>query len=319
MGYSEEMKKVSDTFKAETKRMGVSVEAYAKANHMNPRPEALCKCDKGSYKAMTLRLLSNRLGCERSVEAIKAGAQEWYKEHKKAEAKKRRIEAERAEILKGDDYMSGLRTGKNGMRAEAFYSNVNYIKVDYETDSYCRSCSFTMYKYFAKVNIKRGYSMHLIGGLYTIIKGDRIKREGMKATWCIQGRSFTETCMVDGYLVRGEHIAAKSLEEAKRINKANRAKALVSLMRERRRNALRDMELSKIDVTISDSINGGNCQFGTDNFRQKVEDLLGHEVTHMSADELMRYARLFKVEYYALRAVNQARSRIINEEVSRVG
>jgi hypothetical protein len=161
--------------------------------------------------------------------------------------------------------------------------------------------------------------MHLIGGLYTIIKGDRIKRDGMKATWCIQGRSLTETCMVDGYLVRGEHIAAKSLEEAKRINKANRAKVLVSLMRERRRNALRDMELSKIDVTISDSINGGNCQFGTDNFRHKVEDLLGHEVTHMSADKLMRYARIFEVEHYALRAVNQARSRIINEEVSRVG
>lgn len=319
MGYSEEIKKVSDTFKAETKRMGVSVEAYAKANHMNPRPEALCKCDKGSYKLMTLRLLAKRLGCERSVDAIKASAQEWYKEHKKAEAEKRRIEAERAEILKGDDYMSGLRTGKNGMRAEARYSNVNYIKVDYETDSYSRSCKFTMYKYYAKVSIKRGYSMHLIGGLYTIIKGDRIKRDGMKATWCIQARSFNVTCMVDGYLVRGEHITAKSLAEAKRISKANRAKALVSLMRERRRNALRNLELSKIDVTISDSINGGNCQYGTDVFRQKVEDLLGHEVTHMSADKVMDYARKFGVEHYALRAVNQARSRVINEEVSRVG
>lgn len=319
MEYSEEMRIVSATFKAETKKMGVSVEAYAKANHMNPRPEALCKCDKGSYKLMTLRLLANRMWCERSVEAIKASAQEWYKEHKKAEAEKRRIEAERAEILKGDDYMSGLRTGKNGMRAVARYSNVNYIKVDYETDSYSRSCKFTMYKYYANVSIKRGYSMHLIGGLYTIIKGDRIKRDGMKATWCIQARSFNVTCMVDGYLVRGEHITAKSLAEAKRISKANRAKALVSLMRERRRNALRNLELSKIDVTISDSINGGNCQYGTDVFRQKVEDLLGHEVTHMSADKVMDYARKFGVEHYALRAVNQARSRMINEEVSRVG
>lgn len=120
----------------------------------------------------------------------------------------------------------------------------------------------------------------------------------------VHPRAFTETCMVDGYLVRGEHITAKSLDEAKKINKEHRAKALVSLMRERRRNALRDMELSKIDVTISDSINGGNCQFGTDNFRHKVEDLLGHEVTHMSADKLMRYARMFEVERYALRKSN---------------
>ena len=305
-------------FKNESKKMGKSVTAFVKENSICNCNISLCKCDKGDYKNMVVRVLANHLGCERSIDAIKASAQKWYKEYKKRETVKKHKEADRAEILKGDEYMRGLRTGTNALRAEAFYSNVNFIKVDYETDSYCRSCSFTKYMYYAKVNIKRGYTMHLIGGLYTIIKGDRIKRDGMKATWCVQGRSFTETLMVDGYLVKGEHITAKSLEEAKRINKANRAKALVSLLRQRRLNALRDMKLSKIDVTISDSINGGNCQFGTDKFRHNVEELLGHEVTHMSADKLMRYAKVFDVERYALRAVNQAKSRILNEKFPRV-
>lgn len=170
-------------FQNESKKMGKSVTAFVKETNIRTYFNiSLCKCDNGDYKNMVVRVLANHLGCERNLDAVKVAAQNWYKEYKKRESEKKHKDADRSEILKGDEFMSGLRTGTNGLRAKAEYADENLIKVSYITSGYARSCRFTKYEYFAKVKIKKGYTLHLIGGLYTIIKGDKVRRDGMKAT-----------------------------------------------------------------------------------------------------------------------------------------
>lgn len=300
-------KEAGERFEKLTRKMGVSVHEYAHRNVFKP---CLCKCDNDDFQAMTIRLLSNKLGCERDVEVIKSLCQEWYSEQRKREANWNRREKERKEILKNcDDYLCELRTGSNALKATATYSKRNKIEVAYVTDKYSNSCKYTKYEYYAVVGIKKGYSLHCVGGLYTIVKGNRINRNGMRCVWCEQGRSFTDTHMVEGFLVRGEHIVAKTLEQAKKINREHRSKALVILQKQRAKNAKMNEDLRRIDVTIEDSLRGGNCLAGTKNFIKKIADVIGMEVTHMSADRVMYFAKRFGVEYFADRAVKAAMNR----------
>lgn len=115
--------------------------------------------------------------------------------------------------------------------------------------------------------------------------------------------------MIDGYLVKGEHIIAKSLDQAKKINAEHRAKALGVLLAQRTREIKKNEKLSKVVVSVEDSLRGGNCIFGTNEFKRKVENAIGHEITNMTADKVMFYAKKFGVEYYANRAVKAAMNR----------
>ena len=102
--------------------------------------------------------------------------------------------------------------------------------------------------------------------------------------------------------MKGEHIEAKSLVAAQKINADHRAKALAVLVAKRKR----DIKIKNVLVTFDMSLNSGNCKAGTQSFVNRLEAELGHQVTELSAYWVLFYGRKFGVEYYAQRAVDYA-------------
>jgi hypothetical protein len=150
------------------------------------------------------------------------------------------------------------------------------------------------------LQIKKGYYVTCIGGLITYIKGNKINREGMLCEWVVQGRAISDIQLVKGYLVRGEHIQAKSLKEAQRINAEKRKKILSNTLAARAKLANIDNEI----VTFEMSLKAGNCHAGTMSFKNKVENMLNREIETLTVGEMRIYAKKFGVEMYANRIIN---------------
>lgn len=182
-------------------------------------------------------------------------------------------------------------------------------------DGYSRSCSFPMIRRGFHLTIKKDYSIRLVGGLITFYRGE-FKRDGMACEWVEQGRAIADIDTKKGYLVRGEHIEAKTLEEAKRINAEKRKQQALDLLNARAKRAQkaaekkqRMEELAKYMFTFEDSLNAGNCRPGTQNFKNLVEREVGHEVNEISLADLRKYGKMFDLSYYADRVINYVMNR----------
>lgn len=240
------------------------------------------------------------------------------KAREKAEEKARKVyEAEQKRVsMMIDGYfsvfgfiVSNLRTGENTGRICGHISDENNIVCDEERDfdGYSRSCQFAMIRRFFTLNIKKGFRVRNVGGLITFYKGE-FNRQGMKAEWIEQGRSIADITKHTGYLVRGEHIEAKSLHEAVRINEEHRAMKLARILSKRKRAERREEEKQNgsLKITFADSLNAGNCRPGTQEFKNKYEEAIGHKAASISIADLRKYAKQFGVEYYAEQAIEYA-------------
>ena len=219
-----------------------------------------------------------------------------------------RKEKEQKEILKNvDKYMKyGLLIGVNYEEPLARYEDFNKIEVIENEEKYSNSCRYKKIVRYVRVSIKRGYSLHDVGGLYTIIRGNKIDRKGMPCVWCEQGKAYSDTKMVSGYLVRGEHIEAKTLKQALKISAEHRASALERILSDRHFKQQEKSMLEKTIVRIEDSIAGGNCMPGTMNFKHRIEEELGEEINELSAEQVLYYGKKFGLLLYAERAVKVA-------------
>lgn len=182
-------------------------------------------------------------------------------------------------------------------------------------DGYSRRCQFPMIERGFHLTIKKGYSIRLVGGLITFYCGE-FKRDGMACEWVEQGRAIADIDTKKGYLVRGEHIEAKTLEEAKRINAEKRKQQALDLLNARAKRAQkasekkqRMEELAKYMFTFEDSLNAGNCRPGTQNFKNLVEREVGHEVNEISLADLRKYGKMFDLSYYTDRVINYVMNR----------
>lgn len=182
-------------------------------------------------------------------------------------------------------------------------------------DGYSRRCQFPMIKRGFHLTIKKGYSIRLVGGLITFYCGE-FKRDGMACEWVEQGRAIADIDTKKGYLVRGEHIEAKTLEEAKRINAEKRKQHALDLLNARAKRAQkaaekkqRMEELEKYMFTFEDSLNAGNCRPGTQNFKNLVEREVGYEVNEISLADLRKYGKMFDLSYYTDRVINYVMNR----------
>ena len=202
-----------------------------------------------------------------------------------------------------------LRTGKHTLEICGHIAPENGISYDEERDwnGYSRSCKFAMVRRSFVLSIKRGYRARVVGGLITFYKGE-FKREGMKVEWIEQGRSIGDITKYVGYLVRGEHIEAKSLREAIRINEEHRAMKLARLLSKRKRAERREEEKQNgsLRITFADSLKAGNCRPGTQEFKNRYEEAIGHKATSISIADLRKYAKQFGVEYYAEQVIEYA-------------
>lgn len=130
--------------------------------------------------------------------------------------------------------ISLLNIGKNVGTLNAHISDKNGVECSesYDYDGYSKRCKFTMVRRSFTLNLKKGYSIYEVGGLITFVRGE-IKRQGVACEWIEQGKAITDIKTVKGFLVRGEHIVAKSLKEAQRINTEKRNKQALSLLNAR--------------------------------------------------------------------------------------
>ena len=192
---------------------------------------------------------------------------------------------------------------------------------------YSKSFGFPMVRRDFEVCVKKGYTIHLIGGIVTYIKGDRIDRFGMPCEWVRQGRAIADLRIVKGYLVRGQHIEASSLAEAQKISEINRRKAIPAMLEARLKLKKRIEEKKEFEllwaeveqkrakeermmaamvtreITFEDSLNSGNCFPGTDGFKKRLEEEVGHPVDSINAQDLLLYATKYGLKSYALRTI----------------
>lgn len=269
--------------------------------------------DKGDFETYVNRKLSKAFEKHyflfkfNDFSNIEKCADKWHKHVKEEKRKKDKAIAERKAILKNvGAFMSGLRLGANAEPAEASYSDENLIYVGSYDDKYSNSCKFKKIVRYVRVYIKRGYSLHDVGGLYTIVRGNKIIRKGMACEWVEQGREMTDTKMKKGYLVRGEHIEAKTLKQALKISEEHRAKTLEKALSNRQFKAVQRERLQSVMVSINDSIEGGNCMPGTLSFKHRIEEELGEEINELSAEQVLYYGKKFGLLLYAERAVKVA-------------
>jgi hypothetical protein len=138
----------------------------------------------------------------------------------------------------------------------------------------------------------------VIGGLITLDVKKLGHRE-YQAVWATQ--SLGVTLKVErGYIIRGYHVAASSLERARRIVARKRSAAVA--LRMAMRAGVDTVALAEVRVTRSDSLRGGNCTDGTDAFIAK------HNIapkTSVPAYELLA----LDDSYYTRRAVAAAVAR----------
>lgn len=205
-----------------------------------------------------------------------------------------------------------INTGTHVMYRACSVGTENSLTCEEENDynGYSRSCQFTMIRRGFHLTIKKGYSIRLIGGLITFYRGE-FKRDGMACEWVEQGRAIADIVIKKGYLVRGEHIEAKTLREAKRINAEKRKQQAIALLNVRAKRAQKEAmkkqrmeELAKYMFTFEDSLNAGNCRPGTQNFKNLVEREVGREVNEISLADLRKYGKMFNLSYYTDRVID---------------
>lgn len=210
-----------------------------------------------------------------------------------------------------DMVISLLNTGKNIGTLDAHISDKNGVECSesYDYDGYSKRCQFTMVRRSFTLYLKKGYSIYEVGGLITFVRGE-IKRQGVACEWVEQGKAITDIKTVKGFLVRGEHIVAKSLKEAQRISAEKRSKQALSLLNTRSKNKLSYQKLIGHMFTFEESLASGNCRPGTQNFKNLYEAAIGHEATEISLADLRKYGKKFGLEEYTERVIRYVMNRL---------
>ena len=204
-----------------------------------------------------------------------------------------------------------LNTGSHLDELSAYIGRENGINC-YESrdfDGYSKSCRFTMIRRSFSLYLKKGYNIHIIGGLITFVRGE-IKRQGVACEWIEQGKAIDDIETVKGFLVRGEHIVAKSLKEAQRINAEKRNKQALSLLNARSKDQLVYQKLGNHMFTFEESLASGNCRPGTQNFKNRYEAAIGHEATEISLADLRKYGKKFGLEEYTERVIRYVMNKL---------
>lgn len=204
-----------------------------------------------------------------------------------------------------------LNTGSHLDELSAYIGRENGINC-YEVrdfDGYSKSCRFSMIRRSFSLYLKKGYNIYIVGGLITFVRGE-IKRSGVACEWIEQGKAIADIKTVKGFLVRGEHIVAKSLKEAQRINAEKRIKQALSLLNARSKDQLVYQKLGNHMFTFEESLASGNCRPGTQNFKNRYEAATGHEATEISLADLRKYGKKFGLEAYTERVIRYVMNKL---------
>lgn len=269
-------------------------------------------------KAFKKYLEKNRLANENEYLDMLARKAAEKKEEEKAAKKAEKARAKELAYIKkhtGAFYKIMIRRclklGENLGTIDAQISEENGVECyewkDY--DGYSKSCGYTMIRRSFTLNLKKGYNIRIVGGLLTFVRGE-IKRSGVACEWIEQGKAIADIKTVKGFLVRGEHIVAKSLKEAQRISAEKRSKQALSLLNARSKDQLVYQKLGNHMFTFEESLASGNCRPGTQGFKNRYEAAIGHEATEISLADLRKYGKKFGLEAYTERVIRYVMNKL---------
>lgn len=241
--------------------------------------------------------------------AAEAAAKKKAEEHaqKAAQRASEKHEKEMDSRVDGGTYAGVLRCtireGEHLGKVTALYAAENGVTCREDYDRYSRSCRWNKVRRSFALNIRKGYRVRDVAGVLTFYRG-KFNRQGMTCEWVEQGNAIADLRTVKGFLVRGEHIQAKSLAEAKKINAEKRARQTLDILNKRAKTAEKKAALAGYMFTFADSLAAGNCRPGTQSFKSRVEAIEGHEVDSISLADLDKYGKLFKLQCYTDRVIN---------------
>lgn len=148
----------------------------------------------------------------------------------------------------------------------------------------------------------------IIGGLITL-HAEQVGPREYKAVWARQSRGVSLTEQA-GWIIRGYHSTAKTLDQARKQAAAARKKAVDAALQLRARRLMVAHEAENyksVFVSYDDARAAGCCVPGIDNVTRRIKNSIG-PVAAVRGDVLLRMAT--PSEYsYALRAVEAARDR----------
>lgn len=283
-------------------------------------------CYNGRFKGETKQDKAYaKSECEKRVDAIRKSIvehlgestlEQWTKEDNARLRHEAQLVKDRKNIAKQlrEAGMFGVyntiqiyRMGDNVDDWNAVYSDCNAIKVVESRERYSSRCKFIKTTRSFTFCIRKGWNVCKVGNLVTFYKG-KFDRTGMACEWIEQGKCISDFRTIKGFLVRGEHIEAKSLKEAKAINANHRAMQLARALNARKRLERRQQQKANgtLLITFADSLASGNCRPGTQQFKLQYEEAIGHEAKSISIADLRKYSKQFGVEYYAEKTIEYA-------------
>ena len=95
-----------------------------------------------------------------------------------------------------------------------------------------------------------------------------------RATWLEQSRGVSVRC-VDGWIVRGYHVAGGSMERAISVEAASRKRAHIAGLVAARRAEITALANDRRWLMFADSIRGGNCDAGTRAAAEQISRVIG--------------------------------------------
>lgn len=298
---------------------------FLKANLIDPAPGKYTRLGSvdASERVEALKAIKKRARLLRSrmasyLDLIHTTLEEWAQEARKRErlaAKAKRENLSIEQMVHADGGVSVhclllgcIRGGSHVDMVSARYSDRNGVCCDERHETYSKSCRYPKVVRDFTLHVRKGWHVFNVGGLITFVKGGRIDRAGMKCQWVEQGASISDLATVDGYLVRGQHIKAKSLKEAVAANKKSREKQLADILKARHRKSdnYRRLADGTLRISVVDSLESGNCYAGTMNFKNKYEAAVGRKCEDITMADLRKYGKEFGVSLYAERAIRYA-------------
>jgi Tfp pilus assembly major pilin PilA len=148
----------------------------------------------------------------------------------------------------------------------------------------------------------------IIGGLLTL-DAELVAPRAVRAVWVEQGRGVALK-LVEGWIVRGYHVAGGTLEAANKKAAGARKRAVHAALATRadRRNTIKE-NFKSVWVTIEDSLAAGNCGPASEQVQTVVRRFVGGNISAVRADVLLRIVPAPLLPR-ALRAIQTAAARL---------
>jgi hypothetical protein len=107
-----------------------------------------------------------------------------------------------------------------------------------------------------------------------IVDAELIAPREYRVKWVRQSQGFGLTTE-SGWLIRGYHVKATTIEQARRKARTVRQEAVDGRVRQRAKRSQIRREWNRVFVAVEDSLRAGNCKSMTDQFASQVWRTIG--------------------------------------------